>query len=120
MTFLALSASFFTLPLVAALLIVAAPLTRAADDNIHNLLLPEDKQNAAYRWLNICEEVAAREVDRVGARPTIISRQMAIWATAMYDAWACYDEKAVGSQLGGKLRRPAKERTLDNKKKAIS
>ncbi len=93
---------------------------QAADDNIHNSLLSEEKQNIAYRWLNITEEVTARDVDRVGARPTIISRQMAIWATSMYDAWACYDEKAVGSRLGGKLRRPAKERTLENKKKAMS
>ena len=107
-------------PLTVALLIVAAPLTRAAEENIHNLLLPEDQQNAAYRWLNITEEVAAREVDRVAARPTILSRSMAIWATAMYDAWACYDEKAVGSQFGGKLRRPAKEHTAENKKKAVS
>ena len=107
-------------PLALALVIAAAPLTRAADDNIHNLLLPEDKQNAAYQWLNITQEVAAREIDRVGARPTIIARQMAIWATAMYDAWACYDEKATGSQFGGKLRRPAEERTPENKRKAIS
>ena len=45
---------------------------------------------------------------------------MAIWATAMFDAWAAYDEKAVGSRLGGKLRRPKSEHTLENKKKAIS
>jgi hypothetical protein len=114
--------SFRTLTATACLALSSAlvPAARAADDNIHNLLLPPDKQNAAYRWLNICEEVAANEVDRLGARPTIISRQMAIWATAMYDAWACYDAKAVGSQLGGTLRRPAKERTEENKRKAIS
>src|SRR5689334_19911934 len=92
---------------------------RAGEDNIHALLLPEDKQNFAYRWLNIAEEASARNIEKVGARPTIISRQHAIWATAMYDAWAAYDEKAVGSRLGGKLRRPAKERTPENKKKAI-
>jgi hypothetical protein len=45
---------------------------------------------------------------------------MAIWATAMFDAWAAYDEQAVGSRLGGKLRRPKSEHTLDNKKKAIA
>jgi hypothetical protein len=64
--------------------------------------------------------VTAREVDRVGARPTIISRTLAIWATGMYDAWAAYDDKAVGTRLGGALRRPPKERTLENKKKALS
>ncbi len=40
--------------------------------------------------------------------------------TAMYDAWACYDEKASSVSFAGTLRRPPAERTLDNKKKAIS
>jgi hypothetical protein len=30
----------------------------------------------------------------------------------MYDAWAAYDERAVGTQLAGALRRPAVDRTL--------
>jgi hypothetical protein len=38
----------------------------------------------------------------------------------MYDAWAAYDEKTVGTQLGGVLRRPANERTESNKERAIS
>jgi hypothetical protein len=74
----------------------------------------------AYAWVNIVLEVTGREVDQVGARPTIISRQMAVPITAMYDAWAAYDDKAVGTRLGSKLRRPAAERTLKNKTKAIS
>jgi hypothetical protein len=76
--------------------------------------------SAAYKWLNVIEEVSARDVDKVGARPTILSRQMAIPLTAMYDAWAAYDEKAVGTRLGGKLRRPASERTQANKETAIA
>jgi hypothetical protein len=40
--------------------------------------------------------------------------------TCIYDAWAAYDERAVGTQLGGALRRPASERTLANKEQAIS
>ena len=32
------------------------------------------------------QEVTGNEVDRVGARPTIISRQMAMAVGAMYDA----------------------------------
>ena len=43
-------------PLAVALLTLSAPLVRAVDeDNLHALLLPEDKQNPAYRWLNIAE-----------------------------------------------------------------
>ena len=86
----------------------------------HQELLPLAEQNFAYRWLNITQEVAAREVDREGARPTVLSRQMMIWAVAMFDAWAAYDEKAVGTRLHGSLRRPAAERTLANKNKAVS
>ncbi len=74
----------------------------------------------AYQWLDVILEISARDVDRVGARPTILSRQMAIATTAMFDAWAAYDDTAVGTCLGAKIRRPAAERTLENKKKAIS
>ena len=81
---------------------------------------PTSEQTLAYRWLDIAQEATAREVDRSAPRPTIISRTLAIWATAMYDAWAAYDEKAVGSRLGDQLRRPKRERTQANKERAIS
>jgi hypothetical protein len=45
---------------------------------------------------------------------------LGIVVTSMYDAWAPYDDKAVGSRLGDQLRRPPAERTLANKKKAIA
>jgi hypothetical protein len=81
---------------------------------------PNANATAAYRWIDILLEVTGREVDAVGARPTIISRQMVIPVTAMYDAWAAYDERAVGTRLGGALRRPEAERTLANKEIAIA
>ena len=89
---------------------------------LHKFLPIDDKSNVsfAYVWLDIAEEATAREVDANGARPTVVSRTLAVWATAMFDAWAAYDEKAVGSRLGGTLRRPKSEHTLENKKKAIS
>jgi hypothetical protein len=40
------------------------------------------------------------------------ARALAIVDTCMYDAWAAYDERAVGTQLAGALRRPAVDRTL--------
>jgi hypothetical protein len=52
--------------------------------------------------------------------PPICARMIGITATAAYDAWACYDAKAVGTRLGGQLRRPAAERTEANKRKAVS
>jgi hypothetical protein len=83
-------------------------------------LLPYERQNLAYRWLDVMQEAAARDVDRHGARPTVLSRQMMLWAVAMYDAWAAYDATAVGTRMGGSLRRPPAERTQANKEIAVS
>jgi hypothetical protein len=48
------------------------------------------------------------------------ARALAIVHTCMYDAWTAYDEKAVGTQLRGALRRPVNERIEANKNRAIS
>jgi hypothetical protein len=76
--------------------------------------------SAAYHWLNLALEATAREHERHGSRPTIGSRMLAIAVTCMYDAWAAYDDKAVGTRLGDRLRRPPAERTLANKEKAVA
>jgi hypothetical protein len=55
---------------------------------------------------------------KVGA--PIAARTLGIVHTCMYDAWAAYDERAVGTQLRGALRRPVSEQTLANKERAIS
>lgn len=81
---------------------------------------PYPQAHAAYHMITVIQEVSARRVDRIGARPTVISREMAISVTAMYDAWSAYDEQAVGTRLGGVLRRPAAERTEANKGTAIA
>lgn len=52
--------------------------------------------------------------------PPIVARMLAITHTCIYDAWAAYDSVAVGTRLGGTLRQPMAERTLPNKKKAMS
>jgi hypothetical protein len=52
--------------------------------------------------------------------PPIVARALAIVHTCMYDAWAAYDSRAVGTVLGGSLRRPSTEWIDDNKAKAIS
>jgi hypothetical protein len=52
--------------------------------------------------------------------PTIAARALAVVHTAIYDAWAAYDPVAVGTRMGGNLRQPAAERTLDNKNRAVS
>jgi uncharacterized protein DUF6851 len=50
----------------------------------------------------------------------MVARALAIVHTCVYDAWAAYDDRAVGTQLSGAFCRPASERTLTNKEKAIS
>jgi hypothetical protein len=107
--------------LVALLLaLVGACASPRPERLLHQNPAADPQASAASRWLDLVQEAAGRDVDRFGARPTILSRQMAIWATAMYDAWAAYDAVAVGSRLGANLRRPPAERTLANKELAIA
>lgn len=111
----------FALACAATLFVGAlAPTRGLAEAPLHMSPPAAGQHSIAYRWLDIAEEATAREVDRHAARPTIISRTLAIWATAMYDAWAAYDDRAVGSRLGGTLRRPERERTDANRETAIS
>ena len=71
----------------------------------------------------IVSEWNAAALDEVKASkvgPPIVARALAIAHTCMYDAWAAYDGDAVGTVLGGALRRPESERTDANKAEAIS
>jgi hypothetical protein len=52
--------------------------------------------------------------------PPMVARALAIVHTCVYDAWAAYDQHAVGTQLGNALRRPNREHTEANKEIAIS
>jgi len=77
---------------------------------------PPNQENLALRWDNSAL-LGVRDA-KLGA--PMVSRALAIVHTCMYDAWAAYDERAVGTQLSGALRRPVSERTRANKEKAIS
>ncbi|GAA5066208.1 hypothetical protein HNP84_001182 [Thermocatellispora tengchongensis] len=52
--------------------------------------------------------------------PPMVARALAVVHTCAYDAWAAYDPVAVGTRLGGSLRRPEAERTDANRAAAIS
>ncbi len=52
--------------------------------------------------------------------PPMAARSLAIVHTAMFDAWAAYDSRAVGTRYGDALRRPIGEQTPGRKSKAIS
>lgn len=50
----------------------------------------------------------------------VAARALSMVHTSMFDAWAAYDNTAVGTRLGATLRRPAAEQTLSNKCQALS
>jgi subtilisin-like proprotein convertase family protein len=52
--------------------------------------------------------------------PPVVARALTMLHTAMFDAWAAYDPVAIGTRLGGALRRPAVEHTPANKERAMS
>jgi hypothetical protein len=72
--------------------------------------------NVVLKWNNAA--LQAVRTTRLG--PPMVARALAILHTSTFDAWAAYDSVAVGTRLGGSLRRPASERTVENKQKAIS
>ncbi|HTE71077.1 MAG TPA: hypothetical protein VK942_20370, partial [Actinomycetes bacterium] len=67
---------------------------------------PRPGDNVVLRW----DEQTLAAIRAVKTGPTINARALAMVHTAMYDAWAAYDATAVGTRLGGSLRRPATER----------
>jgi hypothetical protein len=71
---------------------------------------------AVVRW----NEAFLQGVRESKLGPPMVARALAVAHTCMFDAWAAYDEKAVGTRLGGSLRRPAAERTLANTIRALS
>jgi hypothetical protein len=78
--------------------------------------LPGADLNAALQW----NQTALDAVSNGTLGPPMVARALAMVHTAVYDAWTAYDEVAVGTRLGGGLRRPAAERTLENKTEALS
>ena len=52
--------------------------------------------------------------------PPMVARAIGIVHTCGFDAWAAYDDVAIGTRLGASLRRPAAERMQPNKQEAFS
>ena len=77
---------------------------------------PASADSVVTTW----DEAALQAIRDLKPGPTIVARHLAVVHTALWDAWAAYDAKAVGTRLGGYLRRPAAERTDANKAQAIS
>jgi hypothetical protein len=80
--------------------------------------MPADRRyvDLVQRWNNISLQ-GVRD-SKMGA--PMAARALAILHTCMFDAWAAYDERAVGTQFRDALRRPPNERTNSNKERAVS
>ncbi len=103
------------LALVGTVIALAAALTTVTEGS------PDRTRSAVgesivVRWNEAT--LAAVRGSKLG--PPIVARALAIVHTCIFDAWAAYDDTAVGTRLGGQLRRPASERTLANKEEAVS
>jgi hypothetical protein len=77
---------------------------------------PSVSDNLVLQW----DEELLQAVRALPPGPTVTARAISVVHTAIFDAWAAYDATARGTRLGTSLRRPAAERTLENKSKAIS
>src|SRR5438445_11115012 len=103
---LRLRISGFALVLVVS--VVLFPATARSENDV--------TPNVVIQWNN----AALQGVRDSKIGPPMVARALAIVHTCIYDAWAAYDNVAVGTRLGGSLRRPPAERTLENKNAAIS
>jgi membrane-associated phospholipid phosphatase len=77
---------------------------------------PSVNDNVVLQW----DEELLQAIRALPPGPTVTARAINVVHTAIFDAWAAYDALALGTRLGSSLRRPAAERTLANKNKAIS
>jgi hypothetical protein len=80
--------------------------------------LPRSDDNVVLEWNE--QLLAVIRSNPKGTGPTVTARALGVAQTAVYDAWAAYDPVAKGTRLGGSLRQPDAEQTLENKNKAIS
>ena len=65
-------------------------------------------------------QAALEAVRRTRLGPPMVARAVHVLHTAMYDAWAAYDERAAAVRLGDLLCRPHAERSEDAKREAVS
>src|SRR5882672_9604356 len=87
---------------------VAPPVSKAAET--------APRPNAVVGW----NRALLRGIEQASPGPTVAARAMAVLHTCMYDAWAAYDPVAVGTRLGGALRRPIAEQGPAEKSEAVS
>jgi len=109
------AATAWLVALLALVTVVAAHAPVAAS-GARRAWVPAMRDNVVLLW----DEAALQAIRDTRPAPTVTARALAVVHASIYDAWAAYDAKAVGTRLGGTLRRPPAERTPANKRTAIS
>ncbi|RXG32397.1 vanadium-dependent haloperoxidase [Leeuwenhoekiella marinoflava] len=79
-----------------------------------------DSMNIAYQWSEMAILGTANDTERIGPRPTITSRFLALTFVAVFDAWSVYDDSAIPVYLKGYEKQPKDQQTQANKQIAIS
>src|SRR5216110_901062 len=70
--------------------------------------------NVVVQWNN----AALQGVRDSKLGPPMVARALFVIHNCIYDAWAAYDKKAIGTVFRGSLRQSKADRTLANKNKA--
>ena len=86
------------------------------DPVTNEITVENDNPTVPVLWNRAIREAVINE----NPGPTIASRAYGILNTAIYDAYAAYEGRPIGTQLGDVLQRPESENTEANKTEAIS
>ncbi|MFN7979057.1 MAG: vanadium-dependent haloperoxidase [Vicinamibacterales bacterium] len=99
------------------LTLAAAPVAHAADRQPDRRTPPAAYQpSVVVRW----NQALIEAVRRTAFRPMLTARALAIVHTAMFDAWAAYDDRAVGVHWETSLRQPRHLRSRARAEQAAS
>ncbi|MEJ2004097.1 MAG: vanadium-dependent haloperoxidase [Cyclobacteriaceae bacterium] len=90
------------------------------DDSRESAEVLRGEENVVHQWGLLALKATAHDTERFNPRPTITSRFLALVFVSVFDAWSRYDEKAIPVYLANVERRPSREHTLSNKRKAVS
>ena len=72
--------------------------------------------NVVLQW----NSAALQAIRDTHPGPPMAARMLQVLSNCEFDAWAAYDAHAVGTQLGGTIRRPVSDRNDANKNQAVS
>ncbi len=106
----------FRLAVVSVGLLTAAAAAGGAGENRPATHPSSAQPSAVVRW----NETTLEAIRRSSLGPPATARALAIVSTCVYDAWAAYHPRALGTELGAALRQPPRLRTGSGKRAAVS